>query len=342
MSLFKGDRRLKKLHMPSGFPARFLLQNGRQIFPCKAPIPLPQAQFRLVDDLAGKWFEIGFQSAEELEGNASDGWTDPRGYCEIQIQHTQDLATWIEGGCLEVSGFPSYSSGWWQYWGRLPIPQKWYDIQSDLRVTTDRSGKSITAIKLGATTPTTISLPNYPYDIPADAAQLETDLIAAGYDAEVSSTSAALEARGFNYVAETVQKVLNCEMDGTDVVAVRLGTSTTPISLPNYPYSMPTDRATLQSDLRAAGQTKAVVTLHADTWEILLRDRPNERFMTVEFTPGDPYATYDFFGNYLGDAPANAVNSTEENLRDPLGNPLVEASKQFARIAIRRGLRVLP
>lgn len=338
MSLHRGSRRLKKLYMPGIAPTRFLMHRGRQIFPCKEPIPLPQAQFRIVDDSSGKWFEIGFQSAEELTGDADVGWQDPRGYLEIQVQHSENLIDWTTGGCLEVAGYPAYSAGWWQYWARLPIPQRWLDIQSDLRITSDRYGKSITALNFTAAL-TPISLPNFPYAMPADAATLEADLISEGYvGSEVTVTSAALVAKAYNHTQ--TKRLLPVTMTGTNVTAVHDNGSF--ISLPGYPYSMPSQRATLQADLRAAGKTYAVVTLYADQWDILIPDLPHIRTASITFTPGDPFAGWDFYGNYTGEQPANTTKSTEENLRNPGGDPLLEAAKQFARIAITRGPRVLP
>jgi hypothetical protein len=52
---------------------------------------------------------------------------------------------------------------------------------------------------------------------------------------------------------------------------------------------------------------------------------------TAIITPGDPFPTWDFFGSSTGEAAANAIQSVVENIRDPLGNPLQEANRQFFR-----------
>lgn len=337
MTLHRGNRRIKKL-IVNGQAARFLMYRGRQVWPCRKPLPLPQLQHRMTEDSAGRWFEVGFQSLEELAGNAGDGWQDPRGYCTLILQRSADLQTWTEGGFEDCAGSPAeLMDGSWEYWSRTPVPQEWFDVLSDERIVSTRYGKSITGISLGGTA---VALPNYPYDMPSEAAALQADLRAAGYTgATVSSTSAALSVVVRSYYPNGAL-FLPVTMSGTSVTAVKEDGVT--IALPGYPYTMPSQRAALQTDLRATGRTGAVVMLYGDEWEIFIPDLANRRSSLVTFIPGDPYPEWNFFGTYLGDAPGNAVNGEEENLRDPSGNPLVENKKQFVRIAVRRGPRVLP
>lgn len=288
---------------------------------------------RLVFADGGKWMEVGFQMDVLLDGSANAGWTGPGGVIGIGLLRSTDLVTWT-GGWTDVGTPTEVSTGVWEYWARPAVPIYWDETLSDHRFTSDLYGKSVTAIYLG-NSPTPIDLPNYPYAIPADAAALQADLIAdLGLDVEVTTTSGALIARAYNHAFEPVGRLLPVTMSGNDVTEVRH--INTPISLPGYPYSMPSQRAALQADLRAAGRTSAVVTLHAGELDILIPDLPNFRTSRIIYSPADPFDTWTFFGSYAGEVPGNQLDSVEENLRDPLGNPLVEVSKQFARLAVTR------
>jgi hypothetical protein len=108
---------------------------------------------------------------------------------------------------------------------------------------------------------------------------------------------------------------------------------------------MPAARATLQTHLRAAGFSGAVVMIYDDPWTITLPDVPatgTVRDFGVNITPGDPYPHWDFFGNYLGEAPAAYVPGSFGNTRDPVGNPLSESARGFARLRISPGTRYDP
>lgn len=129
-------------------------------------------------------------------------------------------------------------------------------------------------------------------------------------------------------------------MSGTNVTDVK--DSGVTVSLPGYPYSMPSQRATLQTDLRNAGKSGAVVRLFGDTWTLFLPDRSatrNVRDYAVTFTPGDPFPTWDMFGNYQGEitdtiVTDTIVTGTSGNVRTPGGSPLSEAVRAFARIGL--------
>lgn len=151
----------------------------------------------------------------------------------------------------------------------------------------DRYGKSITGITLFRSA---VSLPNYPYAMPSQASALQTDLRAAGYTgATVSSTSAALTAEIYNHTVAG-RRLLSVTHSGASVTAVTpYGASA--ISLPSYPYALPSQAATLQADLRTAGYSGAVVMLYKDPWTITLPNLSADahtREFFVEFTPDDP------------------------------------------------------
>ncbi len=338
--IFNGTRRIKK-PIVNGQEARMLVRCGRQVWPCRGVDPLPSLEYRMVEETDGLWFEVGFRSPEELDGNAAAGWTDPRGYCVMELQQTVDLATWAMGKFVDCATTAiDNGDGTWDYWARSIVPNHWEEVMVDLTAATDLYGKSITGMTVMQTA---VTLPNFPYAMPADAAQLETDLIAEGFTgATVTVTSGALLATARNHTVAGALR-LDITQSGGSVTDVAFHGSS--ISLPSYPYAMPADQADLQADLRTAGHTGAVVMLHDDTWEIVLPDVDATgviRDFSVEIDPGDPFPYWDGFGTYQGLAPANSITGTSGNVRTPGGDPLDEAGKQFARMRITRGTRVLP
>lgn len=293
-------------------------------------------QFRVVNDSLGKWMEVGIPSpTDQLVGSAETGWLDPGGHLMLRIERSVDLATWDHELTACPTGIDDEGDDVWVYWARAKVPVYWQTTLRDFRLVSTLYGKSITSINhLFAEIPL-----NYPYAMPADAARLQTDLRWLGYDgALVTSTTAALTARADNYTVGGT-KPLPVTMAGTNVTAVKPVIGAT-ISLPGYPYSMPSQKAALQADLRTAGYTGAVVRLYADPWEIFLPDRAISGGVFpffLSFTPGDPFKVWDFFGVYQGEAPGNAINGTAENVRTPAGEPLEEAERQFFRLGVSGG-----
>lgn len=301
--------------------------------------PLPAPETRVVEATEAEWCEFGFVAGEELTGNAADGWVDAAGEVSWKIQSSVDLVNWSETEMADaaVTGIDNLD-GTFSYWARRAVPLVWNDIMIDLTIGSDRYGKSITDLTLFQTA---ISLPNYPYAMPSEAAALQADLRAAGYTgATVTSSSASLVARVKNHIS-TGTTGLVVTMSGADVTAVNFYGDPA-ISLPGYPYTMPADRAALQTDLRANGVTGAVVMLYQDPWQIFLPNRiavGRVRDISLTIDPGDPFPSYDFFGNYQGEAPANSVTGTSGNVRTPAGAPLLEAPRCFFRV-VRRGLPI--
>ena len=59
------------------------------------------------------------------------------------------------------------------------------------------------------------------------------------------------------------------------------------------------------------------------------------RDFLLEFTPGDPYPTWDFTGAPQGDAPATGAVGAATNIRDPEGGSLrEETARAFAAVRI--------
>lgn len=346
MTLFKGTRRLKKLTI-QGSDKKLLIYRGRQIYPCRGPLPLPQLMCRMTEDAVGHWLEVGFRSSELLAGNAADGWTDARGYVALRLERSETLqaGSWITGDFIDCDDSPEdLGTGFYEYWARCPTPATYTHVLVDFRLTSDRGEKEITAISLLGNN---VALSGFPYAIPADASRLQADLRTAGFTgATVTSTAADYTVTARNHLQDT-SKVLIIEQSGNSVTAVKEYVSGGPatISLPGYPYALPGDKDDLQADLRTAGQTGAVVMLHGAEWELFLPDvmidgRNRNFFVTID--PGDPFPYWDIFGTYMGLAPANAETGAFENVRFQTGESTAEANKQFARMGMTRGTRVLP
>lgn len=311
------------------------LHQGRQIYPGKR-MTLPQLDYRMAEDSTGFWLEVGFDSPEVLVGSAASGWHDARDFCRISLQQSTDLQTWQAGMFGDCPGSPTDDGdGGWMYWSRAAVPAYWQEVMVDLTATTTLWGKSITGLSaLGVA----ISLPGYPYAMPAAAATLQAHLRTAGFTgATVTSSAGTLGAVIHNYTPSSTQ-LLHAAMTGSNVTAVSWAGATIPLT--GYPYAMPSQQAALQAALRSAGYDGAVVVLTQDTWMIVLPDRLTTgmiRQFIVSITPGDPSPVLDMYGNYVGLNSADIVTGSSGHLRDPAGAPLLEAGKQFARMAVTRG-----
>jgi hypothetical protein len=229
-----------------------------------------------------------------------------------------------------------------RYWARSPIPAWYYNIVCDLTATTSRYGKSVTAVKVGGVAITAGM--SYPYPMPADAARLQTDLRAAGYTGALvtsSTGSLTLDITNHNYSNNNYNRDnLPFTLSGGNVTQVRtVNNAIIPLA---YPYAMPAAAATLQADLRAAGQSGAVVRLYGDSWTVFLPNRPAAnnlaRQLQVDFDPGDPYPSWNMFGTYEGLMPDNFVTGTSGNVRPGVGGAQIpEANKQFGRMQVTPG-----
>jgi len=327
-----------------GEEIEFAFGRGTQFF-SNAPVEIyGRTQWRVVNDTDQKVFEVGFAIDHEMTGNAATGWTDSGNYLKFEIQQSDDLVTWNMGRFLPAPvPVVDLGGGNFQYWARCVVPIKWVETLIDFRASSTRYGKDITAMGILGID---VYLPNFPYSMPADAAQLQTDLRANGYPDSVvtADTTTPISVEGKNYQPGSAN-VLYFAMSGANVTAVHLFSPSNPvISLPSYPYSMPSQRATLQTHLRSAGYSGAVVRLHAGEWEIFIPDlaAPPNRVGTIIISPSDPFPTWDFFGTYQGERPDNKISFAPENTRNPEGQLLEELPRQFARFKISAGTRFDP
>ena len=315
-----------------GRAAQLLLCGGKQIFPGrKLPNP-PALSCHMAEDSEAMWMEVSFVSGFEWIGSAGSYWTDPAGLWRMHLESSTDLRVWRLGEFRDVS-LLAHAEGW-EYRARAAVPNYWQDVMVDLSAESNRWGKSIVGMTV---MDEAVDLPGYPYAMPSDASRLQSDLRTAGYaDASVVSSSAPLTARVVAYDAK-FSRALGITQSGGVITDVRDNGAT--VALPNYPYVMPGDASLLQADLRAGDHVWAVVTLHADPWSITLPDLTavgKERGFLITIDPGDPHPVWDFYEVFQGEAPNNSVTGTSGNVRDPLGHPLREADKQFARLGFSR------
>lgn len=295
-----------------------------------------KTEARTVLDSTALWFEVDVILPSGFTGSAAAGWTRTSDQIHLGLHWSENLTSWTaacSGWTAAPGSWPVTLGDGRKLWTcRYATPVYWMATMVDFRHTSDLHGKSITGISVLGTAVTTGM--SYPYAMPADAARLQTDLRAAGYTgAVVSSTTGTLIATARNHIS-TSTSTLRVTMSGSNVTAVQYPDYSS-IPAANFPYSMPSQKASLQADLRTAGATGAVVMLHSDQWQILIPNRNatgNVRSSVVTFSPGDPFAMYDMYGTYTGINPADTVAAAVENVRDPSGNPLAEALKGFARV----------
>lgn len=322
----------------------FMLRGGK-IVHAKNMIDLPQLSMRLTEDIEGKWMEVGFLSAVALTGTPATGWVDVGNYVAMQLQNSLDLVNWSVGNWIPAPTNPVIDNldGTFWYWSRSTVPQYWKNLLIDNRIGSNRYGKSISNIKIANVT---VSLPGYPYAMPSQAATLQAALRTAGYTGATVTTSAADISVGIvnHYYANSLynRDPLYPTVNGSAQVTDVADNGVT-IPLPSYPYQMPAAQATLQTDLRAAGYSGAVVKLYDDPWEIFIPDRntttQNSRAIQITITPGDPFPWWNMQGSYQGLDQDATITGTYENIRSAGGADKVEADKQFARLSIVSGTR---
>jgi hypothetical protein len=164
-----------------------------------------------------RWFDLEIILPNDFTGSPEDGWTN--GTLDLGLDYTTDLAEWETIDWITTPGttVEDLLDGRKKHFARASVPVYWVATMDDLRLSSNRQGKSITAVSLMETP---LSLANFPYEMPADAAQLQTDLRAIGLDdSTVSVTTAALTVVVRNHVSGGTT-VMVVTMSGADVTGV--------------------------------------------------------------------------------------------------------------------------
>lgn len=218
MSLYRGSRRITR-PIVNGQLARMLVRRGRQVWPCRRAAPMHGVvSYRITEedgpDGLEKWFEVGFIAPGLLAGSAGAGWVDATGWLRIWLEHSEDLVTWSDDPLIDCPGSPSETEDGWEYWARSPWPvdsmvkSGILFCESDAR-TGDPRNNPFTSITIADEVQ---DLPNFPYSMPDDAAQLQADLRAAGWTgATVAATSDILwrvEIPGVTYESYSTMSLI--------------------------------------------------------------------------------------------------------------------------------------
>lgn len=282
-------------------------------------------------DASGEWLEMEVTMPPDFTGSPETGWTN--GPINLSLHYSKNLTLWTSGGWISAPGKPTQTlgNGWKKWFVRYEAVARIYKgALVDFRLTTTRQGKSITALNLNGVT---ISLPGYPYAMPAQAATLQTHLLAAGYaGATVTTTAGTWSAVIQNYAADPTY--FTATWSGSQITEVRNNAGNALIALPGYPYTMPAQEAALEAALIAAGFAYAQVTLHLDEWVIFL---PNittvglTRSFEATITPADPVQTWTFMGTSDGVNSQAILAAVVENPRTG-GVARQESDKAFGRL----------
>ena len=138
------------------------------------------------------WFEVGFIVPAWLAGDASVGWVAPRSRTRLWLEWSADLVTWVTGKFISSPGSPIIGKDGYEYWSRsiLPVDSR-IKTGAIVCASTAADGNVLnnpfTAITIADVV---LALPNFPYTMPTNAAQLQTDLSAVYPGSTVVAASA--------------------------------------------------------------------------------------------------------------------------------------------------------
>lgn len=174
--------------------ARFILRGhklGWARNPDEVRLPLPMHRI-VTDDDGVSWFEVGFAARELLIGGADVGWEDLQQHGFLYLEYSTDLKNWATRKFQPAPVPVVENASGYEYWGRAENPSG-SDVRTGSLVLDMVSGDPRNAEITGVTVAdVALTLPNAPYHLPADAAQLQADIIAAGYPgATVTAESAS-------------------------------------------------------------------------------------------------------------------------------------------------------
>lgn len=176
----------------AGQEADFVFGRGTTMF-AKLPAEIyGRCETRTVVDAGERWFEFGFRMDHALTGNAASGWTDAGNYFRIEPQWSTDLVTWSMGKFIPAPvPVVTVGDGSFEYWSRALNPVdsavKSASITcASTAVDGDTRNNPLTSVVIAGVTQ---ALPNFPYTLPGHAAQLQTDLRAAGWTGTIVTAS---------------------------------------------------------------------------------------------------------------------------------------------------------
>jgi hypothetical protein len=272
-----------------------------------------------IDDTENKFFELHWLMDEEMTGSVEDGFTHPEdSRLTFVVERSEDLETWTPD-FLNVAAPEDQMDGTWLYKARSPMLVGSVTKTGQLTLSRPRPDPRSNPLTSITIADVELTLPNYPYDMPADAATLQADLIAEGFTgATVTDLSAgAYWVTVTDYAAPLPASPVN-----------RILIDNTEQDLPNFPYAIPGDEAQLIADLEDLGWTDVAIVFQGG-YEIEI---PNVESSTdynvahrVEWTP---YLVENSFGdlvNSVGQASFSGIYVNEDGIR-------TNVLKQFGRV----------
>jgi hypothetical protein len=196
-----------------GQEAQFIFGKGTQILPHLGEDITGWLSSRVVNDPDQRYFEIGFKMDGLLQGNAGAGWTDPGNYFRIEAEYSTDLVNWSMGrfGPAPVPIIAN-ADGTYEYWARAINPIDSAVKSGGLymesgngfgggRFASDPRNNPITGVTIAGIARTLTG----PCTMPGGAAQLQADIIAAGFPGTIvtaaSATLWSISIPSVNYVA---------------------------------------------------------------------------------------------------------------------------------------------
>lgn len=172
-----------------GLPVDKVMHQGIEIYPRTGPVwkDLPLTRHRIVEDGGKKFFEFGFVSKEILAGNSAIGWTDPLGFAYLFLSYSTNLLNWALGKFVPAPVPVETEGENFLYWSRMinPIDAEvkfGTGIITSTNGTGDTRNHPFTSMTIAGVN---MNLPNFPYEMPGDASQLQADLRASGHPAAV-------------------------------------------------------------------------------------------------------------------------------------------------------------
>jgi hypothetical protein len=208
------------------------------------------AEAVIVDDSANLFFELHFVVDSVLDGSVEAGFTHPDdARLGFTVERSEDLQTWftdmVTSGTVE-----DQMDGTWLYKARSPVLVNSVTKTGQLVLdfpTPNPLANPLTGVTIGDVP---LSLPNFPYDMPADAAVLEADLVAAGF-----TGATVTDLMSGRYWVTTTYFQAGLMASPVDRVVIRSAA----LALPNFPYTIPGDEALLIADLEDLGWADVAV-----------------------------------------------------------------------------------
>jgi hypothetical protein len=146
-------------------------------------------------DGAEKWFEFGFIWPCLLSGDAARGWVDDIARVRVWVEWSEDLTNWRTAMFSSLPGSPQEVEGGWEYWMRSALPVDSAEKRAAIVASSTAArgywrNNPFTAF-IVASVPQL--LPNFPYEMPGDAAQLQADLRAEGWSGATVTASSDVD-----------------------------------------------------------------------------------------------------------------------------------------------------